>query len=94
MSPRPPVSRGDDHSKVTQVSFTVVMGFSGADGGPEGGQRSTIVYMLLHVIEKIIYLEITSDEEFKGSLWVFPGFSPSSSLNAELRCSSVYISTC
>lgn len=36
MSPRPPVSRGGDHSSVTQVSFTVEIGFSGADGGPEG----------------------------------------------------------
>jgi len=35
MSPLPPVSLGGDHSKVTQVSFTVEMGFSGADGGPK-----------------------------------------------------------
>lgn len=39
MSPLPPVSLGGAHSKVTQVSFTVEMGFSGADEGPERIQR-------------------------------------------------------
>lgn len=43
ISPRPPVSLGGDHSKVTQVSFTVEMGFSGADGGPEGRYRHRVI---------------------------------------------------
>lgn len=47
MSPLPPVSLGGDHSKVTQVSFTVEMGFSGAEGGPEGRQRPIFLSVLI-----------------------------------------------
>lgn len=42
MSPLPPLSRGGDHSRVTQVSLTVEMGFSGPDGGPEGRYRRAL----------------------------------------------------
>lgn len=54
MSPRPPVSLGGDHSKVTQVSFTVVIGFSGADGGPEGSKKHGFVSVYIFFFNLIL----------------------------------------
>ncbi len=48
-SPRPPLSLGGLHSKVTEVSFRVEIGFSAADGGPgsEIKERTECYYNLL-----------------------------------------------